>query len=150
MARWVRTHVGDRIEGADETQPATELTPKNLSKEEFGRRLYNLMIQKGWRQSELARQAGLSRDSVSTYVRGISFPEPANLTKLADALGVEETALLPNNVHAAISTDTPSMELRTSSGDPRVAWLKVNRLVSTATALKIAELLGEDKLPERD
>ena len=54
----------------------TDLTPKSLTKQEFGKRLYSLMVERGWQQSDLARAAGIGRDSVSTYMRGHSLPGP--------------------------------------------------------------------------
>jgi transcriptional regulator with XRE-family HTH domain len=142
MANRVRTFVGD-----SPTDP--DLRPKHLSKQEFGRRLYRLMAAKGWHQSELARQAGIARDSVSTYIRGVSLPEPGNLKLLAQALGVEPDDLLPNHVEAAIDNDVPSLEMKVSSSDARIAWLRVNRLVTTTTAAKIVEILSADELPDR-
>lgn len=142
MAKRVRTHISD-----SQTDP--DLRPKHLTKQEFGKRLYKLMIAKGWHQSELARRADVARDSVSTYVRGVSLPEPGNLERLARALGVEPVDLLPNHIEAAIDNDIPSLEMKVSGSDPRVAWLRINRLVSTATCLKVAELLGGDVLPDR-
>lgn len=141
MARNVRTFVGD-------TPTEPELRPKHLSKQEFGRRLYRLMAAKGWHQSELARRAGIARDSVSTYIRGVSLPEPGNLDLLAKALGVDPAELLPNQIEAAIDNDIPSLEMKVSSGDPRIAWLRVNRLVTTATAAKIVEILSVDVIPD--
>lgn len=142
MAKNVRTHIGD-------THTDPDLRPKHLTKQEFGKRLYKLMVAKGWHQSELARRSGIARDSVSTYVRGVSLPEPDNLQKLADALEVDPIELLPNHIEAAIDNDVPSMEMKISSSDGSVAWLRVNRLVSTATCLKVVELLGADVLPDR-
>ena len=133
--------------GGDEpTDPS--LRPKHLTKQDFGRRLYNFMLRKGWTQSELARRADIKRDSVSTYVRGISLPGPVNLRRLATALGVSESELLPNHIEAAIDEDVPSLELKISSADSRVAWLRVNRLVSTSVAVKVVEILNADELPE--
>lgn len=142
MAKNVRTHIGD-----SQTDP--DLRPKHLTKQEFGKRLYKLMVAKGWHQSELARRADIARDSISTYVRGVSLPEPDNLDRLAKALDVDPVSLLPNHIEAAIDNDIPSMEIKVSSSDPTVAWLRVNRLVSTATCLKVVELLGADALPDR-
>ena len=47
-----------------------DLSQKVLQKQEFGRRVYALMMEKPWTQSELARASGLGRDSISQYVRG--------------------------------------------------------------------------------
>lgn len=58
---------------------------------EFSKKLINLMRDHNMNQADLARRAGLTRDAVSTYVRARSMPEPANMAKLAAALGVEST-----------------------------------------------------------
>lgn len=144
MARKTRVHM--EAAGDEHTDQATR--PKHLSKQEFGRRLYNAMLRKGWTQSELARRSDVKRDSVSTYVRGVSLPGPLNLKKLAAALEVSESELLPNHIEAAIDEDVPSLELKISSSDSRVAWLRVNRLVSTSAAVQIVEILNSDELPE--
>ena len=144
MANKVRSYtsaVGDS--SSDEA-----LRPKHLTKQEFGRRLYNLMVRKGWTQSELARQAGIARDSVSTYVRGRSLPEPLNLERLAKALGVSAAELLPNHMESAIDDDAPSLELKVSTANANLAWLRVNRLVTTRAAMEIMSILNDDELPE--
>lgn len=143
MVRKSRTHFG----GDAPTDPA--LAPKNLTKQEFGRRLYKLMLAKGWHQSELARQADLPRDSVSVYVRGKSLPTPLSLKKLAEALDVDPLELLPNHVEGAIDEGQPAIEFRISPNAPDVAWLRVNRLVSTTVALKIMEMLNADDAVDR-
>lgn len=140
MAKSTRTHIGgDPTDGA--------LAPVHLTKEQFGRRLYNLMISKGWRQSELARRAGLTRDAISTYVNGRSLPSPQNAKKLADALEVPVENLLPNIVEGAISQGRADFEFKTIASDPTRAWIKIDRSVSLATAVKIAELIQADGEP---
>lgn len=124
--------------------PSGGSAPKHLTKQEFGRVIYKLMMARGWNQSELARQADLPRDSVSTYVRGVSFPTPKSLQKLAKAFGMTPADLLPNSIEAAIDEDTPSLEMKTSTSAPGAAWLRVNRLVSLSTAVKIIELVEAD------
>lgn len=126
------------------------LIPKHLTKQEFGKRLYKLMLGKGWHQSELSRQAGVPRDAVSTYIRGKSLPTPVNLKALANALGVSEEELLPNVAEAAIDEDNPAFEIRVSPSAPGKAWVRVNRLVSTMTAIKIGELLENDRVLDRE
>ena len=123
-----------------------ELPPlESLPKQEFGRRLYHLILQKGWSQSELARRADLPRDSISVYVRGKSLPTPLSLNKLARALEMTPQELLPNYTVEAVRRDgDSSFEMKVSGSDPTKSWVKVNRLVSTATAAKIAQLLAEE------
>jgi transcriptional regulator with XRE-family HTH domain len=107
------------------------------------------MLSKGWNQSELARQADIPRDSVSTYVRGISLPTPTNLAKVAEALGVDADSLLPNYIEGAIDADYPSLEMKVSPNRPDEAWLRVDRRVTMATAVKVIELLNNDALVDR-
>lgn len=139
MVRRTRSHIP-----GDSSTPTTDLTPSHLTKEQFGRRVRNLMYAKGWRQSELARKADLPRDSISVYVRGLSLPTPASLRKLAEALDVTPEELLPNQIEGAIHADFGATEMKISQHDLKKAWLRVNRLVSTDTATKIIALLNDD------
>ncbi len=138
MTNKTRFHIDELPEGG--------FAPKHLAKEEFGRRVYKEMMARGWNQSELARQADLPRDSISTYVRGVSFPSPKSLQKLADALGVLPADLLPNSVESAIDEDNPSLNMRVSTAAPNSAWLQVNRLVSLSTAARVIELIEADNV----
>lgn len=142
MARKVRTHVPE-LSTAPVDSPG--LTPKHLTKQAFGRRLYSLMLSHGWHQSELSRRSDIARDLISSYVRGIRFPTPINLNKLAQALSVPTSHLLPNQLETAIDADHPAFEVKVSDAAPGTAWLRVNRLVSLATALKVGELLQADR-----
>ena len=126
-------------------EPVTgQLTPKALTRQEFGRRLNRLMHEKEWNQSDLARAAGIGRDSVSTYVNGKVFPTPLALKKIAAALGVDREALLPNEIMSAFDDEVPAVELKQASGHPDKAWLRVNRMMSFATAAKIIALIDEE------
>lgn len=138
MTRSTRFHVDEL--------PAGNLAPKHLTRQQFGRRLYQLMLARGWNQSELARQAGLPRDSISTYVRGVALPTPKSLQALSQALDMLASELLPNAVESAVDEDHPSFEIRVSPSAPSTAWLRVNRLVTLSTATKIAELIEADQV----
>lgn len=139
MANRVRTHMDV------DALPDAKLTPKHLTKQEFARRLYKLMMARGWRQSELARRAGLPRDSISTYVRGKSLPSPQNLLALAKALDMKPEDILPNHMESALENeDNPAFSMVQSDTRPGKAWVRVNRLVNFSTATKIAELLEND------
>lgn len=149
MAKKTRHH----LEGAEGEEPKTDAPRNNsgtefLTKEQFGRRVYRLMTEKGMRQSDLARASDLTRDSISQYVRGQQFPSPHSLGKLAKALEVEPDDLLPNHMHAAIREDSPTLEFKISSADSRKALLRVNRLVKPETAAKVVALLADDDTHE--
>lgn len=126
----------------------SSLSPSALTLQEFSRRLYSMMLGKGWTQAEMARQSGLTRDSISGYVRGNHMPTHESVNALAAALGVKPEELLPNLVQRAIDEDTPSLELKVSTSDPRKSWLRVNRMVSTKTASEVISLLQDDVIPE--
>jgi transcriptional regulator with XRE-family HTH domain len=96
----------------------------------------------------LARQSGLPRDSISVYVRGKSLPTPASLQALSRALNVPAEELLPNHIEGAIDEDAPLLEMKVSPNAPNVAWLRLNRLVSTKTAMHIMEMLETDDAVE--
>lgn len=80
-------------------------------KEAFGKKLERLTADKGWNQSELARQASLhlsnemTRDSVSKYMRGYNWPSPSHRSALAKALGVQVSTLTPEAVERATSIE---------------------------------------------
>jgi transcriptional regulator with XRE-family HTH domain len=140
-----RTHTPDSL--SDFSQP---LAPKHLTKQEFAKRLYRLMLKRGWNQSELARRADLPRDSVSTYIRAKVMPTPQSAERLASALGVTPEELLPNYVESAIEEDTPSLEMKVSVNAPSKAWLRVNRLVSLATAARVIDLIEAENAADAE
>lgn len=133
---------------SSETTP--QLTPRALTKQEFGRRVYNLMVGKGWTQSGLAREVtrlsgtSIGRDSISTYINGKTFPTPQKLEALAKVLGVTKDELLPNAMMNALDDEHPAIELKQAAGHPGKAWLRVNRALSYSTAAKIIQLIDED------
>jgi transcriptional regulator with XRE-family HTH domain len=127
---------------APSASPALE--PKELGKLEFGRRLMQLTLEKGWNQSDLARAAGLGRDAISTYVRGRSFPEPRSLKRIADALGLSTEQLLPNIVAMAMDADTsPMLEIKQAAGHPDKVFLRINQMVSLQQAAAIFNIIKE-------
>lgn len=141
MSRKVFTHItGDTT---------TSVVPKYLTKQEFGRRLYSLMVSRGWTQSEFSRRSGIPRDSISTYVRGKSLPTPPNLKMLAAAFDISPDDLLPNYVEGAMADEeSPSFEMKVSNAAPGTAWVRVNRLVSMTAAIAIASILENDHVSD--
>lgn len=80
----------------------------SIERVEFARKLVKQLRDRNMNQSDLARRAGLSRDAISTYARGRSMPEPANLEKIAKALGCKpEDLLLPAMSNPASPVDFP-------------------------------------------
>jgi transcriptional regulator with XRE-family HTH domain len=143
VARKYRTHVSDD-KAAAEASASVAFAPKHITKQDFAKRLYQLMVGKGWHQSELARQSGLARDNVSRYTTGKSMPSPLALRALARALDVKPEDIMPNYIESAIDEDAPALDIKVSTNSPTKAWLRVNQLVSTDTAVKVAQILQAD------
>ena len=108
--------------------------------------LYRLINEKGWNQSELARQAAphmkshkFNRDLISSYCRGRSLPTPVHLHAMAKALGVVPQDILPLRSYPEIDGDNPPWDLK-NLGDG-TAWLKINQNVPLALALKIVDMI---------
>lgn len=122
---------------------AVEMNNRSASKEEFAKRLYQRMQEKGWTQSQLARYAGINRDAVSTYIRARSLPSPESLGKLAKCLGCKPEELMPNYFEAAAQEQTSRIELRDVHGEDGYMWLKVNMRLPKDVAIKVFMLINE-------
>lgn len=121
---------------------------------QFADRLTEKMLDRGWKQADLARAAfgetvnsrgqtvAAGRDKVSSYIRGRSWPTPQNLQKLADALGCLVTELAPD-IHAATIDRRPhELSMFQAPGRPGKAHLQVNKLVPVELAAEIISKLS--------
>ncbi len=152
MARKPRSRTGEN-ELAD-ASAKDRISAKQTAKKEFSRRLYKLMVSKGWHQSELARRADIQRAAISTYIRAAVLPDDENLEKLAKVFDMKPEELEPTRYNRGIrfaddASQTPeaavaAFEVKASSTAPNLAFLRVNKLVYLTTALKVAELLQAD------
>lgn len=145
-----KTMAGRRAAAFQNAEPAEDAAtgvPPGAAKAEFGRRLSSLMVERGWNQSEFARQAqklappgiSITRDKISKYVRGQVFPNPSHLKVLADALECTPRELLPNRGVPEAGDALPRLAMR-EIGDGKV-WLSVNQAIEFETALQILSLL---------
>ena len=148
MAR--NTRYASAPEGASFTlSPAT---PKEMRLQEFARRLANLMQHhkpEPLTQSDLARLAGIGRDSVSNYINCKSLPEPKSAKKIADVFGVDVADLYPGAVERAVDSELPALEIKQVSGQPGRCWLRVNQMVSSGTAAQIFNLIETENAKSR-
>lgn len=118
---------------------------RDEAKQQFANRLSKLRQARGWRQAELARQADVLRDSISNYERGQVLPTPHNLEKLAKVFGKKPEDLLPNATpQHPVARAVIGSSIEFSLTNPRLAFVKINRWMSSATALKIATILDEE------
>ena len=119
-----------------------KLAPKEAMRREFGKRLQEAMLNKGWNQSELARNAGIGRDNISSYIRGIAMPGPLFLNKIASALDVEPNKLLPSRAMPSVDQVVPALDVRDIGKG--LAWLRINQAVAWEDAITIMNILKSD------
>ena len=122
----------------------------------FAGKLQQLRTAKGWSQSDLAREiwgeitvkgtgrkAARNRDRISTYERGKAWPDPHNLAKIANALGVSPEELAPDITASTVDRQNPEIALIAVAGHMDKVHLRINKLVSLALASQIMGLLSQ-------
>ena len=119
------------------TQEPESINNRHMVKAEFAKRLYNKIMERGWTQSEFARNCDLARDAVSTYVRGRSIPSPQALEKMATVLSVRPEELLPNYYESAQTKVEPTFEIRAVPNEEGYMWLKLNMRLPKKVAMEI-------------
>lgn len=118
--------------------------PHTISAQEFGKRVYKAMQNKGWRQSDLARAADLSRENISGYVNGRNMPTRHSLVKLAKALGVQPDDLLPNHTLGVPHFEETAFSISLIPDQPGKANVYLKKVMSMDAASKIATIVSED------
>lgn len=96
----------------------------------FGALLREARLTAGLSQSDLSQRSGLPKPTLSRYENGHVLPSLMTLRKLADALGVSESVLLPGNN----SPDEVFLEELRSRGI---------EIASEVEAQQLAEYIGE-------
>ena len=137
MSSHLTSRLGRGIDGT------IDLSKRVLQKQEFGNRLYTIMLERNMSQSDLARAAGLGRDSISTYVRGRSVPAPSSLQKLAKALNVDAEELYPNYSANAAAIDEPMLQFKQVNDGSGRMWLTVNMKIEMDKAVQIMKILKQ-------
>jgi transcriptional regulator with XRE-family HTH domain len=94
-------------EARDAQKRATRRAFKKLAQKRFSEKLCAAMTQTGLSASQLARKiwgeeknsrgatAAKNRDRVGLYMKGLSYPQPATMKQLADAIGIPIEELVP-------------------------------------------------------
>jgi len=128
---------------------------EKLEIEQFARKLYDKMTEKGLSQSDLARRAfgtkldergykvAKSRDRISVYLKGTSLPDPKNLALLADALDVTPEELAPDITAATVDRENPEVALTSIAGHGDKVHLQVNKLVPLTLAAEIVSMISK-------
>ena len=65
----------------------------NEQREAFRQALHHARQDRGWSQRRLAQGVGVSHSAISSWERGASLPEPANVVDLERALALESGTL---------------------------------------------------------
>lgn len=132
-----------------------EGAPRSEATAEFGRRLQRMMVDKGWNQSELARQASrfmpkgkhFRRDNVSLYVRGLQVPGPVRLSALCKALGTTPQELVPSGAFSSVDETAPPLSIKALTNGQ--AWLQINQAVSMDVAMRVVAILEQARTEKR-
>lgn len=62
--------------------------------ETFGDRLQQALVDKGWKQIDLANATGFSKARISQWIHNKYIPNADGLNRIAESLGVSETWLM--------------------------------------------------------
>ena len=127
---------------------------EKLELERFARKLHEAMIKNGMTQSDLAAavwgrttdgrgyEVARNRDRISVYLQGRSLPDPQNLAKIAEVLGVTVEDLAPDITAAAVEKENPEVAMTAIAGHADKVFLRVNKLVPMAMAAQIITMLS--------
>lgn len=125
--------------------------------QQFARRLHQLMTDRGWSNSDLARKVwgetvdkkgytvAKNRDRVGVYLRGEGLPEPATLGKMAEAFGMSKEELAPDLTAAAVDREKPEIGFTMVQGHTDRVHLQINTLVPLSVATQIVALIEQAK-----
>lgn len=128
---------------------------ERLQIDNFARRLNQALLKKGWSQSQLAEKVwgrtkdhrgndvAKGRDRISVYLAGKAFPDPHNLAKIAEALGLPISELAPDATAAAVERDRPEVALTQAPGHPELVYLVVNKLMPMTLAARIVSMIAD-------
>jgi transcriptional regulator with XRE-family HTH domain len=95
------------LSGAGNAKRARHRAKKKAAQKLFSERLCAAMTQSGLSASQLARQiwgtektrrgtmAAKNRDRVGAYMKGLAYPNPESMKKLADGIGIPVEELVP-------------------------------------------------------
>lgn len=113
----------------------------------FGSKLKNAIRDANMNQSDLARRMDVTKDAISSYVRGRSLPNDEALAKIGAILQVDIEYLLPRRYDTA--PNVPTIKLESIGDNSGRYFLRVNIVVDLEEANKIISLIprGADILP---
>ena len=69
-----------------------------MDSKKIGQLIYNIRIEKGWTQKQLADEVCISDKTVSKWERGAGCPDISLLSRLCELLGIELEALISGKI----------------------------------------------------
>jgi transcriptional regulator with XRE-family HTH domain len=117
------------------------MSKSRIEKIEFTKKMRQLMAHKGMTQSDLGRASELGRDLISHYMRGVRYPSPRNLRKLAVALGIQPGELDPAIGVPEENEQQDIAEIKQLAGDPARVRIQVRQVVTMKQALAVMAIL---------
>jgi transcriptional regulator with XRE-family HTH domain len=130
---------------------------EKLELERFARKLHEAIVSRNMSPSDLAAEVwgrttdsrGYSvakgRDRISVYLQGKSVPDPKNLAKIAEVLGMKVEELAPDITASTVEKENPEIAMTAIAGHADKVFLRVNKLVSLELAARIISMLSESK-----
>lgn len=137
----VREHAragGPPINFNSENFPASA-TPRQ--KEMLGRAIQYLATHQGLFQADIARKAGISKQLVSAYWNGKSWPNHVNASKLAQALGASRDDLFPDHAITAMTGAPASISVK-NADKAGFMLIELSAILPTKTVITIQELVN--------
>ena len=101
----------------------------------FGKKLLDAIRDNNMNQSDLARRLGITKDAVSSYVRGRCLPSDETFIKICSELGVNEEELLPRRYDT--SPANPEVKLVSVDDNSGNYFLKIAVICNLEEANKL-------------
>lgn len=131
-------------------------TPQMKALRTFADNLRKARMDRDWSQSDLAREiwgeilgadgrkSARNRDRISVWERGSVVPDPLNLQKLCDVLGIPQEELAPGLTMETIDKTPPAIHFHMVPGGEGLVHLRVDTMCLLATAVEVVALLSRD------
>lgn len=123
----------------------------------FARKLHQLRTDRGMSQSDLAREiwgtktdakgytVAKNRARISAYEKGEHYPDPVNMKRLCEVLGVPPEELAPDLMAATVDREEPEIQLTAIAGHPDKVYFRVNTLLSLGLAAEITAMISRER-----
>jgi transcriptional regulator with XRE-family HTH domain len=123
------------------------VTNRDVARAQQAQRINKLLLDRGMRQSELARRSGLPRYTISRFVRGENVGSAEVLKAIADALGVQPSEIIDFEEMGDLDDLPTGIHLSPISAGN--VWLRVNMTVTQETAAVVNLILNSPAISKR-